>query len=385
MTHALLPDFSRLTLSTGARDSVRDEIMAERYEAEVAYLLRGPNSLIERAIVQLGDTDNLDSLRSAAAAAQRYKDVLDAMRSQDRAILRTSAWQASIRRHAAFLEAALEALVDLDTELQAEMFNSTDTIDGQAYQDRRAVLEAILTADDGTPWKYDGAYNAHADKLRNAMATIRRTLEILATRPDATQEEEERELWRQDLLEVMRQAKLTRTTGEVDVVLALADRRRERGGGGGGRGDAYQAHYDMAIPELTPHMQLIFDLLMREVNDIKEMILRNGMGPGQYVEETVDFGEFELGRATIKVYTSRQRTFHIRWFRYVDDTEPMDIQGFIGGESRTLRTTARSVPDLKRWLDWLDQNVLDDSARHAARTWTRDAPVRSQRVVGSGS
>jgi len=390
MTHALLPDFSRLTLSTGARDSVRDEIMADR----TAQLLQAPNGLIERAIVQLGDTDNLDSLRSAAAAAQRYKALLDALRNRDFSLLMTAAWQASARRYAAFLQAALEALVDLDDALQADMYDTRiATIDGQQYLDRRAVLEAILTADENTPWETYGArvplgrdgYNAHKEKLRVAMATIRRTFALLATRPDTTQEQE-RELWRTDLLEVMRQAQLTRTTGEVDVVQALVDRQRARegGGGGGGSSAAYRSHYDMPIPELTPHMQLIFDLIMKEVYDIKEMIFRNGMGPGQYVEETVDFGAFGLGRAHIKVMTTPpHQTYYINWYR-ANSQERVPIQRILGTESKNA-SRVKSQADLKRWLNWLDQNELDDRARRvAARTWTRNPPI-TPRVVGRGS
>ena len=397
MAHALLPDFSRLTLNTGARDSVREEIMAERYEAEAAQLLQGPNGLIERAIVQLGNTDNLDSLRRAAAAAQQYKALLDALRNQDSAIRMTSAWQASARRYAAFLEAALEAHVKLDTDLQAEMSDTQiATIDGQAYQDRRAVLETILTADDGTPWIYYGAmaplgrqgYNAHMAKLRDAMATIRRTLAFLATRPDTT-EQRERELWLTDLVEVMRQAQLTRTTAEVeDVVRALEDRRRARRGGDGARADAYRAHYEMPVPELTPHMQQVFNLIMKEVDDIKEMIIGRGMGPGQYVEETIDFGEFGLGRATIKVYTTPpQRKYFIHWYR-TNSTERMPIQRSIRNNVQTNQApyAAQSRPDLKRWLDWLDQNVLSERDRRRARTWTRNPPITiTPRVVGRGS
>lgn len=370
MAHALLPDFSRLTLSTGARDSVRDEIIAD---------------LIERAIAQVR-SPNLETLRGAADAARQYKSAMDALRNRDSTLPMTAAWQASAKRYAAFLQEALEALEDLSTDLQGEMFDEQiERINVQSYLDKRAVLEAILTGDEETPWKFYGAkvplgregYDAHKARLRMAMEDMQSAIDMLHTRPD-TATQEERELWRNDLLEVMRLAQLTRTTGEVDAARAPED---PRGGGGGGGSDAYRAHYDMAIPDLTPHMQLIFDLIMGEIEDIKEMIILNDMDPGQYVEETIDFDAFGLGRATIKVYTRRPQYFLIRWFRHVNDTEAMDIQGFIGSESRLLRKTARSRRDLKRWLHYLDQNVLDERARRRAARWTRNAPI-TPRVVG---
>lgn len=389
MAHALLPDFSRLTLSTGARDSVREEIVTE--------LLAAPNAYIERAIAQV-QSRNLETLRGAPDAAQQYKSAMDALRNRDFALQMTAAWQASAKRYAAFLQKALEALEDLSSDLQADMLDEeTDAIDAQAYLDRRAVLETILTVDANTTWEVYGAkvplgrdgYDAHKVRLGRAMEDMQSAIDILNTRPDTTQED--RELWRNDLFEVMRLAAQTRTTGEVDVVRALADRRREReGGGGGGAGgssDAYRAHYDMAIPELTPYMQLIFDLIMKEIYDIKEMILRNSMGPGQYVEETVDFGEFGLGRATIKVYTTPPRQkYYIFWYR-TSSTARMPIQRSIRNNVKANQESyaVQSQPDLKRWLDWLDQNELDARARRqATRTWTRNPPI-TPRVVGAAN
>lgn len=390
MAHALLPDFSRLTLRTGARDSVRDEIMAERYETEVARLLATPNALVERAIA-LVQSRNLEALRGAADAAQQYKDAMDALRNRDFSLVMTAAWQASAKRYAAFLQEALEALEDLSNDLQAEMFDEdAEIIDGQPYLDRRAVLEAILTRDETKAWETYGAkvplgregYDAHKAQLRRAMEDMQSAIDILNTRPDTTQEE--RELWRTDLLEVMKEAARNRITGNTDVVSALVDRQRarERGDGGGGSSGAYRSHYDMPIPELTPHMQLIFNLMMEEVYDIKEMILRNRMGPGQYVEETIDFGAFGLGRATIKVMTTPpQQTYYIHWYR-ANSQERFPIQRLLGTKSKNA-SSVKSQADLKRWLDWLDQNELSDrDRRNAARTWTRNPPI-TPRVVGA--
>lgn len=394
MAHALLPNFSRLSLRTGARDSVREEIMAERFAAEAARLLAEPNRTIERAIAMVRSRD-LETLRGAADAAQQYKSaMMGALRIQTRALLSTAVWEASVRRYAAFLQQALEELEYLSTELQAAMYDGSDeamneAIDVQPYQAKREVLEAILTADDDTPWKLYGAkvplgregHEAYKAQLKTVIGDIDRTINILTTRPDTAQD---RQLWRSDLLEVMRQAASTRIIGEVDVARALVDRRREREGGArpGGRSDAYRAHYDMPIPELAPHMQLIFDLIMKEVDDMKDMILRNGMGPGQDVRETVDFGAFGLGRATIQVTAARSAYF-IRWF-LGNNAQASPIQRLIGSETKYVSNAASSRPDLKRWLNYLDKEVLSDRARRsAARTWTRNPPSITPRVVGS--
>ena len=378
MAHALLPDFSRLTLRTGARDSVRDEIMAD---------------LIERAIA-LVQSRNLGDLRGAAEAAQQYKDAMDALRNRDFSLLMTAAWQASAKRYAAFLQRALEALEDLSTYLQSDILDEDiEAVEVQPYLDKRAVLEAILTGDENKAWETYGArvplgregYDAHKARLRRAMEDMQSAIDVLNRRPQPnTATEEERRLWRTDLLEVMRQAALTRTTGEVDAARAPADRQQTGGGASSARADRYRAHYNMPIPELTPHMQLIFNLIMGEVNEIKEMILRNGMGPGQDVRETVDFGAFGLGRATIQVTAARSAYF-IRWF-LSNDAQPRHIQRLIGSETENAKRFASSVPGLKRWLYWLDQNVLSDrDRRNAARTWIRNPPVRSQRVVGAAN
>jgi hypothetical protein len=394
MAHVSLPDFSRLALRTDARDTVAEEIMAETNDAGAARLLSLANQLLENANRKIA-TKNIDSMRQAAEHANRYKEYLDSVRSLNPGFKFTDVWMASVKQYATFLKRALEELNSLDTDIHVDMRDPNEIIDKQAYLEKREVLEYILTNDDGTPWETYGAkvplgaegYRGYRARLLGVMETVQRTMDILNTLPDTPYQQT---LWRTDLLNVMRQAASTRTVSEMDVARELENLRQAREGGSRNRMEADLAHRALEIPDLTPHMKLIHGLIMDEVDDIKRMIDRQGMRAGKFVEETVDFGDFGIGRAKIQVRVNRaesdvvtRKPYYIRWYR-PGDVRPIDIQSSIGATGAQNRYVARSDDDLKRFLHWLDQNALSDRARRRARTWVLRPSMVQTRTEGGG-
>lgn len=392
MAHGALPDFSRLTMRTDARDTVVEEVMTERNDANAKIALALADQLLAHASQKIVNQD-IESVRQAAAFAQQYKDSLDGIRRRNSAFRFTNAWVQSTKRHAAFLERALEALDTLDTDIQADMQDPSAIIYRDELVEMCDVIEHVLTKDYGQPhevyyarFPLGARYESYRNKLKDVTEAVKRTVAILNTLPDAPNEQI---LWREDMVRVMRRAASTRTIGEVNVARELENLRRTREGGSRSRMAADREHRALDVPVLAVYMQLVHNLIMDEVNDIRDMIDEQGLRVGQFVEETVEFGDFGIGKATIQVRIYRngsggamRKLYNIRWFRPGDE-QAIDIQASIGSKNSFNKYLARSEDDLARFLNWLDQNLLSARGRRMARTWTlRPFTRRSRRVIG---
>ena len=297
----------------------------------------------------------------------------------------TDVWKKHVADFKQCLKAAAKVLLKLAGTLESDLRARVD-VDRARYRNTSMALVALLVSANSGRWNSIVAEDAQYMELyqlakREAMGS----LELMDSAPV---DRVERELWLQDLEQVILEAQKGQREGITSLsreVEAFRSTQRRLGM------TRQQISDALELPKLSAHMRLIYDAVVSEMDRLEAVIDEKTMGRNTYIQEFIDFSEFGIGSATIRFTVSQseldprpRKNLNLKWFTQ-NHSVPLRVKQMLEEATPTLPVSAdnhlRSKRELTRFLFWLD-STLTDAQRAAAKTWDKPKPRRGATEEG---
>jgi hypothetical protein len=319
---------------------------------------------------------SVQRVTDAKQHAENYKRAMDDVATTFPMLRSTGAWRRLIQDYVDCLKKAANVLLDVATNIQSDLMTRVD-LKRERYARMSKVLTELLTEDHGT-WRAIVAQDVEYVELRDrAKREAKGALDLMDSAPE---DRVERELWLQDLKQVILEAQKEQREGTTSLSREVDAFRRTKNR----RGMTQQQISDaLEPPKLSAHMQLIYDAVVAEMRRLEGVVDEKRMRRNTYIQESIDFSSFGLGVALIRYTVSQseldprpRKNLNLKWFP-PDRNEPYRVKRLLHDATPTLPVSAdthlRSKRELVRFLFWLD-STLTDAQRKAAKTWTELKP-----------
>lgn len=424
MADAFLPDMSRLTLETDTKSGekyiigrtviyklaqnkkieMREQLYkswleaeAEKAEAEKSQseqLLQFSQIELESYAMKetmqahtaltraFQDMKNPGATSQAALNVYRYKTAMDNIQGTYPILMDTQVWRDSIERYVNFLSDAALLLEGVTNTILTDLIERNDVeYLGNAQKEQKKLINLIKQHKNST-WKQRVDSFIEYTKLRDK--TLHEANAAVAAMNEVPIDTMEHALWRQDLFDVIRNARETEITGITSIINLTRRLRREKQRNKMTRTQIINA---LRVPTLSKHMQVVYDVVTRELDRLQEVIRNENMRVGSYVREQIDFGDFGLGICKVQYTISKsqqekqQRTsLNMQWFRKYSNTA-IPVKAELAKMRTYLhiskQTAIRSMPELTRFLFWLD-TTLTVNQKEKAKSWSEMKPSTSK-------
>lgn len=408
MTHELLADLSRLSLSTemlpcpprpriykiplvrGAAERRAANAQALNGVYAVIKASANPKEAIEnyvrRHIKNLEtarrdmNLNSVESVTNAGALAKAYSAIMSALVKNVQNVATPDALKDSYQEHYFYMWNVMTMLTDLTTSILLP--KDTDYMQWSVEKSHnQRVVEALakILNEYDDKWIQSDEFKLAPSERKAVLNDSKDAITLMDDEPSMRDQPLAHALWYQDLLKVGQTALMTHTTGARNVCARL---RSYQNGQASKRKSTAEVAAALNPPKLSPHMDVVYDLVETQMDLIQEKVAHDHMLAGTFVKMAIDLKDFGLGRAEmqcdIRMRDTRLRNdWTIKWYLGCSPN-PVFVKAELAKMRPFLPCSAeyalRSKPEVKRFLYWLD-STLSNEAKERAKTWPQNNPA----------